>query len=49
LRRASLVLTAYLVIGFMPVTGMLLSRHSISLMGGPAGQASKALQQRLAG
>ncbi|MGB0094318.1 MAG: glycosyltransferase family 87 protein [Solirubrobacteraceae bacterium] len=49
LRRASLVLTAYLVIGFMPVTGMLLSRHSINLMGGPAGQASKALQQKLAG
>jgi Glycosyltransferase family 87 len=49
LRRASLALTLYLVIGFMPVTGWLLSEHSINLMSGAAGQASKALQQRLAG
>ena len=49
LRRATLVLTAYLVIGFMPATGMLLSRHGINLMSGPAGQASMARQQQLAG
>ncbi len=49
LRRATLALTAYLVIGFMPVTGMLLSRGGINLMSGPAGQASMARQQQLAG
>ena len=48
LRRASHALTVYLVIAFMPVTGMLLAQHSINLMGGPAGLASKALQQKLA-
>jgi hypothetical protein len=48
LRRATLLLTAYLIIGFAPMTGMLLAKHKIDLMGGAAGQASKALQQRLA-
>jgi alpha-1,6-mannosyltransferase len=48
LRRATLLLTAYLIIGFAPMTGMLLAKHKINLMGGAAGQASKALQQRLA-
>jgi len=33
----------------MPATGMLLSRHGINLMSGPAGQASMARQQQLAG
>ncbi|MBV8953467.1 MAG: hypothetical protein JO179_04980, partial [Solirubrobacterales bacterium] len=49
LRRATLAFTAYLVIAFIPATGMFLSKHGINTMGSSTGQASKALQKKLAG
>ena len=49
LRRAAIALTIYLVLAFIPVTGQFLADHGINPMGGPAGQASKALQKKLAG
>ena len=49
LRRAAAALTIYLVLAFIPVTGQFLADHGINPMGGPAGQASKALQKKLAG
>jgi hypothetical protein len=48
LRRAALVFTAYLVIGFAPSTGTYLSKLGINLMNSPAGQASQTLQHKLA-
>jgi hypothetical protein len=48
LRRATMVLTVFLVFAFVPATGIVLSHQGIDLMGGAAGQASKALQQKLA-
>lgn len=47
LRRATLVLTVYLVFAFVPLTGRLLSMLGINLMSGPAGQASQTLQKKL--
>jgi hypothetical protein len=47
LRRVALVLTAYLVIGFAPYTGTLLSKIGINLMNGSAGRASQTLQHKL--
>lgn len=47
LRRAALVLTAYLVIGFAPYTGSLLGKLGINMMSGSAGQASITLQHKL--
>ncbi len=47
LRRAALILTAYLVIGFAPYTGSLLSKLGINLMNTPAGRASQILQGKL--
>ncbi len=49
LRRATIALTIYLVLAFIPVTGQFLADHGINPMGGPAGQASKTLQKKLAG
>ncbi len=49
LRRAAIALTIYLVLAFIPATGQFLADHGINPMGGPAGQASKALQKKLAG
>jgi hypothetical protein len=47
LRRVALILTVYLVIGFMPETGTLLSKVGINLMNSPAGHASQVLQRKL--
>jgi alpha-1,6-mannosyltransferase len=49
LRRAVVVFSAYLVLAFIPETGIFLSDHGINPMGSATGQASKALQARLAG
>ena len=49
LRRAAIAFTIYLVIAFIPETGIFLANHGIDPMGGPAGQASKTLQKKLAG
>jgi hypothetical protein len=49
LRRAAVAFTAYLVFAFIPETGFFLADHGINPMGGSAGQASKQLQQKLAG
>ncbi len=48
LRRASVVLTVYLVIAFAPMTGLILATEGINLMGSSVGQASHALQNKLA-
>ena len=48
LRRAAIAFTVYLVIAFMPATGMFFGAHNIDLMATPAGQASAALQAKLA-
>ncbi|MGI8903863.1 MAG: glycosyltransferase 87 family protein [Solirubrobacteraceae bacterium] len=47
LRRATLVLTVFLVLTFMPEAGVLLYDHGIDPMGGAPGHASKALAHRL--
>jgi hypothetical protein len=47
LRQVALAFTLYLVLAFMPATGMLLSRIGVNLMSGSAGQASRVLQQKL--
>ncbi len=47
LRRVAVAFTVYLVIGFVPVTGMLLSSLGIDLMGTGAGHASQSLQRKL--
>ncbi len=47
LRRAALVLTVYMVLAFVPTTGMILSAQGINLMSGSAGQASRELQKTL--
>ncbi len=48
LRRAALALTLFLVIAFVPATGIYLSQHGIDLLSSSAGQASKSLQNKLA-
>ncbi|MGZ4203009.1 MAG: glycosyltransferase family 87 protein, partial [Thermoleophilaceae bacterium] len=47
LRRAALVLTAYLVLAFMPATGIIFSHLQIDPMSGSAGQASQVRQHHL--
>jgi hypothetical protein len=47
LRRAAAAMTVYLVLAFMPATGMLLSTLHLNPMGSSVGQASKALQYKL--
>jgi alpha-1,6-mannosyltransferase len=47
LRCATLALTLFLVLTFVPATGLYLSIHGISPLATPAGQASKALQHKL--
>jgi hypothetical protein len=47
LRRATLALTVFLVLTFVPATGIYLSEHGISPMSTAAGQASKRLQHKL--
>jgi len=47
LRRATLALTLFLVLTFVPYTGFYLSNHGISPLATPAGQVSRALQRKL--
>lgn len=49
LRRATLVLTIFLLLVFAPVTPGFLSQHGINPLGTSAGRASKQLQNHLAG
>ncbi len=49
LRRAAIAFTVFLVLTFLPETGVLLIEHGLNPMGSSVGQASKALQNRLAG
>jgi Glycosyltransferase family 87 len=49
LRRAAVAFTVFLVLSFVPVTGILLIDHGLNPMGSAVGQASKALQRRLSG
>ncbi len=48
LRRAVLVFTVFLVITGVPETPRFLQQHGISLLGGSAGRASRALERSLA-
>jgi uncharacterized membrane protein len=48
LRRATLAFTAYLVLAFMPATGIVLSHLGLNPMGSAVGQASKDRQHKLA-
>ena len=48
LRRVAVIFTVYLVIGFIPETGTILSKFGINLMDSSAGHASTALQRKLA-
>ncbi|MGO9960118.1 MAG: glycosyltransferase family 87 protein [Solirubrobacteraceae bacterium] len=48
LRRAALVLTVFLVVTFVPATGLYLSDHGFAPLNTTAGQASMALQHKLA-
>jgi glycosyl transferase family 87 len=47
LRRATLALTVFLVITFVPATGIYLTDHNLSPLGTHAGQVSRALQRKL--
>jgi alpha-1,6-mannosyltransferase len=47
LRRATLALTLFVVLTFIPATGIYLSKHGISPLGTAAGQVSKRLQHKL--
>jgi hypothetical protein len=48
LRRAVLALTVFLVLTFVPATGIYLRNHNLSPLGTHAGQVSRALQHKLA-
>jgi hypothetical protein len=48
LRRATLALTVFLVLAFMPATGIFLRATGIDLMSSSVGQASSSLQHKLA-
>ncbi len=47
LRRATLALTVFLVLTFIPATGIYLSNHGIDPLGTQAGHASSAFQRKL--
>ncbi len=47
LRRVAVALTVFLVLTFMPATGMVLSHYHINPTGAGAGKASNALQKKL--
>jgi alpha-1,6-mannosyltransferase len=49
LRRAAIAFTAYLVLAFIPETGIVLAKLGINPMGSSTGQASKVLQKKLSG
>jgi Glycosyltransferase family 87 len=48
LRRATLVLTVFLVVTFLPLTGTVLSQLNVNPMSSSVGQKSSALEQHLA-
>jgi hypothetical protein len=48
LRRVALAFSAFLILSFIPATGIFAQRHGINLLNTPAGQASQNLQQKLA-
>ncbi|MGI8413501.1 MAG: glycosyltransferase 87 family protein [Solirubrobacteraceae bacterium] len=48
LRRSALALTVFLVLTFLPETGILLAEHGINPMATTVGQASRTLQTKLA-
>ena len=47
LRRAMLALTVFLVVTFVPATGIYLNNHGLSPLATHAGEASRALQHKL--
>ena len=47
LRRAAIAFTLFLVVTFVPATGIFLNQHHIDPLAGAAGQASQALQAKL--
>jgi hypothetical protein len=49
LRRAAVAFTVFLVLSFLPETGILLLQNGLNPMGSAVGQASKSLQRKLAG
>ena len=48
LRRASIVLTLFLILTFVPELWLYMKHHNIDPLSGTAGQASETLQQKLA-
>jgi hypothetical protein len=48
LRVTAAALTVYLVLAFIPATGLFLADNGINLLATPAGQASRSLQHKLA-
>ena len=48
LRRVALAFSVFLILSFIPATGIFAQRHGINLLNTPAGQASQNLQQKLA-
>jgi hypothetical protein len=48
LRRAAVAFTVFLVLTFMPATGMFMAAHGIDPLGSSVGHASKLLQNKLA-
>jgi hypothetical protein len=48
LRRVALALTVFLIVTFMPATGMFMRAHGLSTMNSAVGQASSSLQRKLA-
>ena len=47
LRRATALLTLYIVATFLPVTSLYLDAQGLSLLNTPAGHVSQTLQQKL--
>lgn len=47
LRKATLAMTVFLVITFIPVTNVFLSQHGVNFMNSPVGQAAQALTNKL--
>jgi hypothetical protein len=48
LRRAALAMTAFLILAFMPATGIFMSAHGINPLASSVGQASASRQHKLA-
>jgi hypothetical protein len=49
LRRVSLVITAFLILSFMPVTNLLMQKYNINALSGSAGRAAASEQNKLSG